>query len=150
MSGDEDVEAFERRLAEVDFSADSRVRADLRARLLRRRSPRRLTAPFVFALALASALLAVLVPALRRALRPASEAAFVYPRGEEGLPVLPGRFSPGASVSAPVFEVARGREILLEDGKAVVWDFEDASFRLETRRIAPEDLFEKPHLRGVL
>jgi hypothetical protein len=152
MSENEELEAFERRLAAVDFSADSRVRADLRARLLRRAasSPRR--APAARALVFAACLIAVLIPALRRAPRGGFGESSSYPRGAEGLPVLPGRFPASAppSDAAPMFEVVQGRAVDVEGGKAVVWDFEGASFRLETRRIAPEELFEKPRMRGAL
>jgi len=151
MSDPEDLDALERRLAAADFSADSRVRAGLRARLLRRRASPLPRPGAARALVLAACLLALLAPALRRALRAPAEPSFSYPLGEEGLPVLPGRFdSAAARAAAPVFEVARGREILLENGRAVEWNLPGASFRLETRRIAPEDIFDKPRMRGEL
>lgn len=153
MSDEHDLEAFERRLAAIDFSGDSGVRAELRGRLLRRASPRpRFPSSVLRVLVLASCLAAALIPALSRARRAASRQAFDYPRGEHGLPVLPGRFDAASSRAAfqPVFEVAQGREVALSDGKAVVWELAGASFRLETRRISPQDLFEKPRLRGVL
>ena len=153
MSGNDELDAFERRLAAADFSGDSRVRESLRADLLSKKAPSRTPwAPRAMRVAVfAAALIAVLFPALRRTLLVAPEEA-AYPRGPEGLPVLPGRFAPSASGTGapPVFDVARGRELILEDGKAVEWRFEGASYRLETRRIAPEELFEKSRMRGVL
>jgi hypothetical protein len=157
MSENEDLDAFERRLAAIDFSADSRVREELRARLLRRAasSGRRPSSPAIRALVFAACLIAVLIPALRRTLRDgsgSSSAGAAYPRGPEGLPVLPGRFASSAPTdgAATPFEVVRARTVSVEGGKAVVWDFEDGSFRLETRRIAPEELFEKSRMRGAL
>lgn len=153
MSENDELDAFERRLAAADFSADSRVRESLRARLLGKKAPSRAPwAPRAVRVAVfAAALLAVLFPALRRTLRAGPEEA-AYPRGPEGLPVLPGRFASGASpaAAAPVFASARGRELLLKDGKAVEWELEGASYRLETRRIEPEEIFEKSRMRGVL
>jgi hypothetical protein len=151
MSEKEDLDALERRLAAADFSTDSRIRESLRARLLKK-APSRLPAPSraLRVAVFAACLIAVLSPALWRALRNSEEdsSTHAYPRGAEGLPVLPGSFAPSASPdgAAPVFEVARGREIILKDGKAVEWQLEGASYRLETRRIAPEDLFEKPRI----
>jgi hypothetical protein len=162
-----------RRLLAVDFSAQSRVRAGLRARLLARRDGSR--SRFSPAALAAACLLLALAPLLTRLARrpPPAPVAFQregrrmtfelppipaapktrFPRGKEGLPVLPGRLAPEpADVAAAelVFATARGREVALKDGKAVVWQIEGDSYRLESRAVAPEQIFAKPHFRGVL
>ncbi|MCR4295802.1 MAG: hypothetical protein NUW21_09730, partial [Elusimicrobia bacterium] len=129
MSDEEDIESVSRRLAGTDFSADSRIRASLRAALLKRQreghaAPRSFPARVApLALVLAAAALVLLLPF--RAKRPRPDTARVappaapaparavplrapaphkpaFPRDELGLPILPGRLaSNGPSGEAP-------------------------------------------------
>jgi hypothetical protein len=94
---DDDLEARELadRLARADFSGDSRVRKSLRARLLAAPS-RRL--PAVAAWALAAILTAIVPFAL-----PSKSHAPRFARGENGLPVLPGRLPASGVAEEPVF-----------------------------------------------
>jgi hypothetical protein len=179
MSDQEDFERLSRRLAGTDFSADSRIRASLRAKLLRR-GPRSLpvrVAPLAFAFAAAA--LVVLFPLrerLRRteevrvtvqaplppasapaptaqiASREKSPARPAFPRGELGLPILPGRLIAGAGAGEEppistaavdhLIEVHRGRVVASEKGSAVVWEIDGTAYILETRRTSLEEIFE--------
>lgn len=178
MSDQEDFESLSRRLAETDFSADSRVRASLRARLLGRgRAPRLSPARVAsLALAFAAAALILLFP-LRAKLHRAEENRIAsqvrlpaapsrtsplearlqrnrttsFPRGELGLPVLPGVLAATGSTRTEsplssraidhLIEVHRGRTVLLKGGSAVVWEIDGTAYGLETRRITLDDIF---------
>lgn len=127
------MSGLESRLSGADFSRESRVRAGLKARLLARR-PRRLPA-----LAAAAAVLALLAPAAWRELRPAP--ATLYPRGELGLPVLPGRL-PGESAAAEaVVRSVPGRVEVSDGRRRVIWSLDGGTYVLETRRTSIEELF---------
>lgn len=174
MSDQQDFESLSRRLQAADFSADSRVRETLRARLLGRRAAPRFSPARTAALALAfgAAALLILFP-LRSRLRRPSETMIAtsvvlpraprllparrtaFPRGEHGLPVLPGVLaetagSPESPLSSRavdrVIDVRRGVVVREKDSNAVVWEFDGATYRLETRRVALEDLFETRRL----
>jgi len=181
---------LESRLAKTDFSADSRVRASLRARLLSRGAAPRF-APSrvaVLSLAFAAAALLVLYPLRGRLRRPAevSVASSVvlppaapapapprpapaertaFPRGENGLPVLPGVLAArrGAAPESPLYSRAVGRVVDVrrvdrvidvrpgvvvreKDAVAVVWVFGGATYRLERRRVTLQDIFETRRL----
>lgn len=175
MSDQDDVE---RRLSATDFSADSRVRASLRAKLLSRRPAARFAPMRVagLALALAAAALPLLLPLrsrLQRAgaaevaarvflppaaprqpgtrLPPARKTAF--PRGELGLPILPGVLAAAAASAEEspfssrtidrLIEIHRGRAVRGRDARAVVWEIDGVRYGLETRRITLDDLFVK-------
>ena len=146
---------LERRLAATDFSADSRVRRSLRARLLDRRP-----APRFAALPLAFAALAVilLLPLLEHhpdyfgelpgqpiksappPLPPARKAAF--PRGAQGLPVLPGVLAERAGAREHPIEVHRGRVVRGKAASSVVWEIDGTRYGLAARRITIDDILE--------
>ncbi|MFA6028235.1 MAG: hypothetical protein WC969_00140 [Elusimicrobiota bacterium] len=194
-----------RALAGADLARECRVRSALRARLLERGETER--RPFLGlsvparALAAACAAALLLMPFLPGRIRlraprtalaplssdvvevpPASE-AMDFPRGPEGLPMLPGRLrsetapgaqgpfeplplttpfetrppagespfeavagSPIAVVAGSPISVVAGRETALDGGRAVVWEFEGATFALESRPVSIEDIFGKPEL----
>jgi hypothetical protein len=143
MSDQEDIERLTSRLAETDFSAESRIRASLRARLLEKQRladaaprsfPTRL-APLVLALAVA---LMLLLPLRTSAPRKAD-----FPRDELGLPILPGRLvAGGPSAEDLPIEIHRGRAVTKETGSAVIWELDGTTYILETRRISLNDIFE--------
>lgn len=159
MSGDSGFDALSRRLAKLDFSAESRVRESLRARLLAKKRSAGFGArpPAARAAPLALALLALLLLLPHRAKlgAPARNGAGL-PRDELGLPILPGRLPAGASGGeAPLIvvreidgliELHAGRVVPTERGSAVLWEHDGESYVLETRRISTSDLFEKPAL----
>jgi len=150
MSGEgfeNDPEARElaERLARTDFSADSRVRASLRARLLAGRGAER---PGRFrpaaALAFAAALVVFALPFLTK--EPA-EPGPSFPRGEQGLPVLPGRLSAAAAAAPPVFETAPARVVERADGRrSLSWSVGGATYVFESRRATLDDIFQRPTL----
>lgn len=177
--------AAARRLAKADFAADSRIQAGLRDRLL---TPAPglpfFSAPVQAALAAALIVLVVLLPLGRMSDRPVEKPVAPrpapvmpaaapevpappragYPRGAQGLPVLPGFFpaEPAAGperfvqslfiVRRPVgggsspFILAEGRPIEQENGSAVLWELGGESFILERRRISLDDVFVTPEL----
>jgi hypothetical protein len=163
MSDQDDFDAVSRRLARTDFSADSRIRVGLRAALLRKRRAG-ISAPRVAVLsaALAAAALGLLLPrgaTIRRggreslqvsvrlpaapsAPRTSAKGGTLYPRGENGLPVLPGRLAAIATRPASsVVEIHRGRPISRKNGSAVLWEIDGTAYILETRRISLDELF---------
>ena len=163
---------LERRLAATDFSADSRVRASLRARLLSRRAASRFPSRVAFAAAFAAAALLVLFFPRSKPQAPAPAAVAEsearpapaptaaargsrYPRGANGLPVLPGVLvasaeaepSPLSSRSVDrVIDLRPGVLVREKDASAVVWEMDGARYRLETRRITLQYLFETRRL----
>ena len=103
---DPEARVLAERLARADLSADSRVRASLRARLLaggRAPDPASRIARPAAALAFAAALFVFVLPfALKDA-----PTATGFPRGPEGLPVLPGRLVATGMPEAPLIETRR-------------------------------------------
>jgi hypothetical protein len=124
-----------RRLARADFAADSRARAGLRARLLARGPRRPAARPALAAAALAVLLVAPLRVVLRRLSAPAPR----YARGENGLPVLPGRFDADGADAGRVEETP--------DGRRIVWDVDGERLALETRRVTIDELFVRRPMR---
>ncbi|HXS99863.1 MAG TPA: hypothetical protein VN915_04265 [Elusimicrobiota bacterium] len=176
---------LESRLAATDFSADSRVRTSLRAKLLgRRAAPRGSARATSLSLALAAAALLVLVfprakprpaapvavavaPSPARPAAPPRERTRAprFPRGGQGLPVLPGVLAEtaGAAAESPlssrpldrlvdlrpvdrVIDVRPGVVVREKDAVAVVWKMNGATYRLETRRVTLQDIFETRRL----
>ncbi|MDE2490095.1 MAG: hypothetical protein KGM24_04560 [Elusimicrobia bacterium] len=134
MSGE--LEDFERRLAALDFSAQTRLRGPLRARLLARAA-----LPQAWILAPAFALAALVLLLLLKGGAPPAPA---YPRGSHGLPVLPGGFPAAAAARPqPLFAVAAGVETTTETGRTISWRLEGGAYALTTRRITPDELFER-------
>jgi hypothetical protein len=129
------MDDFERRLSEADFSAETRIKAPLRARLTARR--RRAHAwVLVPAFALAAGLLLV-------SHRTPEPARTVYPRGAHGLPVLPGTFPAETAARAPrLFARAEGKVYRSETGSTTLWSLDGQTYALETRKISPVDLFQ--------
>lgn len=139
----EDPEAGElsRRLAEADFSPESKVRASLRARLLAAGGVRR---PSRRAVSLWGASLAFAALALVLSLRGVSFEKTVFPRGENGLPVLPGRLSSfGAVERESAIESVPGRVVSKGGAISVVWEVGGGSCSLQTRRTSLDEIFQK-------
>jgi hypothetical protein len=66
---------------------------------------------------------------------------------DEDLPVLSGTIPVRKSARAPsLFCTTAGRQVVTASGRAVVWEFEDEAFVLETRRIRIDDVFFTPAL----
>lgn len=149
MSDQEDIDELSRRLARTDFSADSRIRASLRAELLRKQrsrgTSRRFSPARVAPLALAVTAVALLLllpfrsrlrPGVaisletrllptaappREAAAPGAPARTLFPRDELGLPILPGRLAAnGRSDEAPLIATqAVGRLIEIHLGRTI-------------------------------
>ena len=145
LEGREVLGPLERDLARADFSAESRVRASLRARLLRESPPLRRSVALRPRLALSlAALVLVLVLPFSMIWRGAGKLS--YPRGSLGLPVLPGQFPAGGAGARPeIFETARG-VVSGEGGRRVSWELGGDTFVLESRRIALDEIFARRQL----
>ena len=130
------------RLAKVDFSADSRVRHTLRARLVGAVSARRFPPAAGFVLGALASLLVIV------ATRP------MWSLRESPLPVLSGRLPSGSIGAEPVFErwaaepvfEKRATESLFETRPAEVLDTRPAGSIFEARRTSLEELFVRPVL----
>ncbi|MDD5657059.1 MAG: hypothetical protein PHF00_07380 [Elusimicrobia bacterium] len=133
------------RLAKADFSAETRLRAPLRARLLERvPNPRRTLYPRL-AWAGAFVVIAVLLPLLPLR-RPATQ-RHAFPRGELGLPVLPGYLPvPKRAEAQTVFTTVAAKTVSTRNGTSIVWQFEAGALVLERRRITMRDIFVTPKL----
>jgi hypothetical protein len=122
LEDDAEARALAARLERLDLGARSRVRESLRARLLRKR-PRLVSRS---ALVLALAVATMMLWTRRETSVPAR-----FPRGEAGLPILPGRLeSPKKPVIEPVLESEK------VDGV------------FETRPTSTDEIFAKPSLAG--
>jgi hypothetical protein len=129
-----------RLLAKSDFSAESRVRSRLRARLL---APEPRARAAAWAAALAFAALALIFPFRGALKRPEG-----FPRGENGLPLLPGYLSAREPAEPEsliellpvdrIMETAPGRVVSDKDGTAIIWELDGATYALEIRRIGSQ------------
>lgn len=151
MSGYEDEEGFRddpearalaRRLAETDFSAETRARAVLRVRLAAgRRSDAAVAraARPAAALTFAAALVVFALPFLTPE---APEPGPSFPRGPEGLPVLPGRLPAAADApGAAPFEAVSARVVEGAGARSVSWRVGGATYVLESRRTSLDEIF---------
>ncbi|HAH06871.1 MAG TPA: hypothetical protein DCM05_10155 [Elusimicrobia bacterium] len=138
--------AAARRLAKADFSAQSRVRESLRARLLKEGAPAPWP-PLRFAAAAACLALALGLGKVFWRQVPAAHAPlpFLPPRMEARAPAVPE--TPFRAIPhKEVFATAQAREVRQDGVRLVVWELEGGSISLETRRITLEDIFRTPSL----
>ena len=175
LESDPGALAVARRLAAADFAKESRVRKSLRARLLSRQSrpalldrlfPLRLPAGLAAACAAAVIFLIVVRPRLPAPppapapvpikAAPAPTVKALPPAGKrpatrgEGVFVSIAAASPfethGKVAAGHPFVTVPGRRTRDARGKAVVWELEHATFRLEERPVSIAELFVKPTL----
>ncbi|HVE14114.1 MAG TPA: hypothetical protein VNI01_12015 [Elusimicrobiota bacterium] len=142
--------AVARRLLRADFSRESAVRGSLRARLLAPETAAPSWAPIARVLVSAAAAAALLLAPLRLGRR---DDAHVLPRGERGLPVLPGSIParPGAVEErlivtkrvGALIETSAGRRVPTPRGSMILWRLDGVEYALETRRTTLEEIFEK-------
>ncbi|MBI5241326.1 MAG: hypothetical protein HY926_12710 [Elusimicrobia bacterium] len=164
LESDPGALAVARRLAALDLAAESRIRLSLRARLLARRPTPFFTLRGPAGLAGALAAAAVMLLLLRpRTPAPATAPASPAPIAEALPPAAkrPAQRAEGVFVSIPAaspfethgtvsaghpFVTVPGRRTRTARGRAVVWQFEHATFRLEERPVRIAELFVKPTL----
>lgn len=143
---DRDPEAAElaKRLARTDFSADSRVRLSLRARLLSRGSERPTPAfRYAAAVCMAAGLLVLGYPLTRPRTAPAARR---YARGENGLPVMPGRLLEAGGPGGALVQTAVASVAETAGRRSISWTLDGATYVLETRRTSLDEIFEKPKI----
>ena len=124
-----------RSLAQADFSAESRVRAALRAQLLES-AQRGRRAVWVYApLALSLAVLALMLVL-----------PFSTHRKDLNLAISGCSPSDAAGERAEIFETAPARVESHANGGRIAWEIGGATYVLETRRVSLDDIFQKPEL----